>query len=71
MSFPNNTSLDTSKLGAFADDKLNLDVVEMMISVFHVAENIMGKGQNAGNQQYHLFPICFLPFHRKIVKIQP
>ena len=56
MSFPNDKSLDANKLVAFADDKLNLELGEMVISVFHVAENIMGKTENAGNQLYLLFP---------------
>ena len=30
-----------------------------MISVFHTKENIMGKGENAGNQHFLLFPQCF------------
>ena len=25
-------------------------------------ENIVGTGENAGNQHFHLFPQCFLPF---------
>ena len=25
-------------------------------------ENIVGKGENAGNQHFLLFPQCFLPF---------
>ena len=27
-------------------------------------ENIVGKGENAGNQHFLLFPQCFLPYHR-------
>ena len=26
------------------------------------SENIVGKGENAGNQHFLLFPQCFLPF---------
>ena len=29
-------------------------------------ENIVGKGENAGNQHYLLFPQCFLPFPKHI-----
>ena len=29
-------------------------------------ENIMGKGENAGNQHFLLFPQCFLPFPKQI-----
>ena len=28
-------------------------------------ENILGKGENAGNQHFPPFPQCFLPFHQK------
>ena len=27
-------------------------------------ENIVGKGKNAGNQHFLLFPQCFLPFQK-------
>ena len=27
-------------------------------------ENIVGKGENAGNQHFHLFPQYFLPYQR-------
>ena len=42
---------------AFADDKLN--VGKMMISVLDRVENIVGKGENAGDQHFLLFPQCF------------
>ena len=29
-------------------------------------ENIMGKGENAGNQHFLLFPKCFLPFPEQL-----
>ena len=29
-------------------------------------ENISGKGENAGNQHFLLFPKCFLPFPKQI-----
>ena len=28
-------------------------------------ENIVGKGENAGNQHFLLFPQCFLPYQRE------
>ena len=56
-SLPNVKILDWTKLKAFADDKLN--VAEMMISVSKSVENIVGKGENAGYQQFLLFPQCF------------
>ena len=30
-----------------------------MISVYEQVENIVGKGENAGNQHFLLFPQCF------------
>ena len=30
------------------------------------SENIVGKGENAGNQHFLLFPQCFLPFQKQI-----
>ena len=29
-------------------------------------ENIVGKGENAGNQHFLLFPQCFLPLKKQI-----
>ena len=29
-------------------------------------ENIVGKGENAGNHHFLLFPQCFLPFSKQI-----
>ena len=49
--------LNSSKLKAFAEDKLN--VVLMMISLFDREENTVGKGENAGKQHFLLFPQCF------------
>ena len=56
-SLPNDTILDANKLKAFADDRIN--VAQMMISAFDRAENIVGKGENAGYQHFLLFPHCF------------
>ena len=39
---PNDKILDVTKLKAFADDKIN--VAQMMISVVHRVENMVGKG---------------------------
>ena len=33
---------------------------------YRAFENIVGKGENAGNQHFLLFPQCFLPFPKKI-----
>ena len=56
-SLPNNKILDWSKLIAFADKIL--DVVQMMFCVTDWVENIVGKGENAGNQHFLLFLQCF------------
>ena len=42
---PNDRILDWSKLKATADDKIK--VLNMVICVFNVVENIVGKGENA------------------------
>ena len=34
-------------------------------------KNIVGKGENAGNQHLILFPPCFLPFPKQISIFQP
>ena len=49
--FPND------KLKAFADNKFN--VATMMISLFDLVENTVGKGENAGCQHFLLFLQCF------------
>ena len=54
---PNDKILGLSKLKALTDNKFN--IVKMMISVFDRVENIVEKGENAGYQQFLLFPQCF------------
>ena len=39
---------------AFAEDKIN--VAQMIISIFDGVENLVGKGENAGQQHFLLFP---------------
>ena len=50
---------------------------EMLLTLYHKIpifnnlkkkplENIVGKGENAGNQHFHLFPQCFLLFPKQI-----
>ena len=56
-SLPNNNISDWSNLKAFADD--NLYVGQMMIYVVDRVENIMRKGENAGDQHFLLCPQCF------------
>ena len=34
----------------------------MVTVVLYRVENIVGNGENAGNQHFLLFPQCFLPF---------
>ena len=36
-----------------------MNVAEMMIYSFDRTENIVGKGENAGDQHFLLFPLCF------------
>ena len=57
-SLPNNEILDWSKLKAFADNKI--DVNEQLKFSLGGLENIVGKGENAGYQHFHLFLQCFL-----------
>ena len=54
---PNDKILDLSKFKAFADDK----VIVTQKSKFSLGriENIVGKGKNAGYQNFLLFPQCF------------
>ena len=56
-SLPNDKILDWSKFKVFANDKIN--VTEKSKSVFRRADNIVGKGENAGYQYFLLFPQCF------------
>ena len=49
--------MDLSKLKAFADDKMN--VAKNLKIVLGRVENIVGKGENAENQHFLLFPQCF------------
>ena len=56
-SLPNDKMLDWSILKAFAEDKLN--VTKELTFVLEKEENIVGKGENAGNQHFLLFLQCF------------
>ena len=53
----NNIFLDRTKFKAFGDDILNVD--EIMNYNLDRVGNIVGKGENAGNQHFLLFPQCF------------
>ena len=54
---PNNKILGLSKLKAFADDKLNAN--EKLKFGLGSVENIVRKGENAGDQHFLLFPQRF------------
>ena len=56
-SLPNDKILAGAKFKAFADDKIN--VTEYLKFVLGTAENIVGKGENAGYQQFLLSHIVF------------
>ena len=56
-SLPDDKILDQSKLEAFADDKIN--VTKKLKFVMGRVENIVGKGENAGDEHFLLFPQCF------------
>ena len=49
--------VDRSKFKARAEDKLN--VTKILNFVLGRVENILGKGENTGNQHFLLFPRCF------------
>ena len=56
-SLPNGKFLDCSKLKALAGDKINITQKQKFLLGW--VENIVGKGENAGYQQFLLFPQCF------------
>ena len=56
-SLPNDKILDLSKLKGFADDKIH--VTQKLRFASDRPENIVGKGENACYQHFHLFPQCF------------
>ena len=59
-SLPNHKISDLSKLKAFADD--NVNATEKFKFDFGMVENIVGKGKNAGNRHFLLFPQTFQMF---------
>ena len=56
-SLPYDKILYWSRLKAFADDNLNVN--QQLKFAFGRTENILGKGENAGYQHFHLFAQCF------------
>ena len=65
---PDDKNLGLPKLKAFADDKLNvkLNVARNVKVVFCRIENIVGKEENAGYQNFLLFPQCFQMFFPQV-----
>ena len=57
LTLPNNKFFVWSKLKAFADDKTNVTYKQKFFLGW--MENIVGKGENAGNQHFLLFSQCF------------
>ena len=57
--------MDTSKLKAFWYNKLN--TCQLIVFTFDWRENIMGKGENAGNQHFLLFSKMFSTLSEKKV----
>ena len=58
-SLPNNKILDLSKLKAYADDKILVNVIEKLKPDFRRVESIVGKRENVGYQHFLLFLLCF------------
>ena len=56
-SLPNDKILDLSKFKTFADDKIT--VAQKFKFTLGRAENIVGKGENAGYQHFLLYAQCF------------
>ena len=56
---PINKILDWSKLNAVVYDYSNVELVQMIISVFDWVEKIVGKRENASYQHFLLFSQCF------------
>ena len=65
-SLPSDKFLNLSKLKAFGDDKIN--VTEKLKFVCARVKIIVGKGENAGNQHFLVFPLCFLSLFYRVVK---
>ena len=55
----NDKILDQSKLKAFAVNKMHVKTCYKLKFVFEREENIVGKGENADNQHFLLFPKFF------------
>ena len=66
-SLPSDKFLNLSKLKAFGDDKIN--VTEKLKFVIARVEIIVGKGENAGNQHFLVFPRFSKPFFSGSLKV--
>ena len=55
--FPNDKFWAPTKLKAFANEKFS--VAKLLISLFDMVENIVGKRENAGYQHFLHFPTMF------------
>ena len=65
---PHNKILYLSKLKAVADN--NLNVAQIMNSLFDREEPIVGKGGNGSYLHFRVFPQCFqLPFLSGLFKV--
>ena len=67
-SLPSDNFLNLSKLKAFGVDKLN--VTERLKFVFARVEIIVGKGENAGNQHFLVFPRFSKPSFSGSLKVR-
>ena len=63
---PENKILHKSKLKELADNNINM--TQKFKFILRSVENTVGKGKNAGNQHFLLFPHCFqkLSFSRSL-----
>ena len=57
QSFPDDTIWALPKLKSLADNNFIEDLMAQFL--FERIENIVGTGENAGNQHFLLFPLCF------------
>ena len=48
------------------EPKIGISGKGLMILREKMFENVVGKGENAGNQHFLLYPQCFLPFYKDI-----
>ena len=67
---PDDKILDWSKLKQIADDLLTLSRTSpsFYVSAVQSLENTVGKGEIARNEQFLLFPQCFLPVWENFVR---